>query len=120
MRVEPAEVRRDDDEGDEIERDSAERVRKRLRRRPDRHEDVEQPEARGRGEQQDHRMRERRGKAEVPEPVVEGEQLDVQTRKLAARVVPDRQQQAEQNLRGENADRDQTDDRGDVYRSGHR
>ena len=42
------EVRRQHDERDEIEGDRAERVRNRLRRRPDGHEDVEEPEAGGR------------------------------------------------------------------------
>ena len=48
MREQPAEVRRQDDERDEIERGGAERVRDRLRRRPDGDEDVEQSKSRRR------------------------------------------------------------------------
>ena len=44
----PPEVRRQHDERDEVEGDCAERVRDGLRRRPDRHDDVEEPEAGGR------------------------------------------------------------------------
>src|SRR5215475_9945500 len=61
------------------------------------------------------------GQADVAEPVVEGEQLrPSQPGPSPDRVVADRQQEAEQNLRGEDADGDETDDRGDVYRCWHR
>src|SRR5262245_15505828 len=61
------------------------------------------------------------GQADVAEPVVEGEQLrPTQPGPSPDRVVADRQQEAEQNLRGEDADGDETDDRGDVYRCWHR
>src|SRR5262245_45101297 len=66
-------------------------------------------------------MERRRGQADVAEPVVEGEQLrPAQPGPSSDRVVADRQQEAEQNLRGEDADGDETDDRGDVYRCWHR
>src|SRR6185436_3131317 len=62
-----------------------------------------------------------RGEADVAEPVVEGEQLrPPQPGPAANWVVADREQEAEQNLRGEGADGDETDDRGDVYRCWHR
>src|SRR5262245_54935338 len=66
-------------------------------------------------------MERRRSQADVAEPVVEGEQLHpAQPGPSPDRVVADRQQKAEQNLRGEDADGDETDDRGDVYRCWHR
>ena len=52
-------------------------------------------------------MDERTREADVAEPVVEREQLDRLARPAAQRVVADRQQQAEQDLRGEDADGDQ-------------
>src|SRR5262245_38314724 len=64
-------------------------------------------------------MRDRGRQADVAEPVVEGEELHVLPRELPPRVVSNREQQSQQNLRGEDADRDQADDRGDVYGCGH-
>ena len=116
-----AEVRGEHDERDEIERDRAKRVLERLRRRPDRHRDVEQPEACGRRPKQDQRVQQRRGKTDVAEPVVNGEQLQpASARPAADRVVADRQQQSEQNLRREEAERRQSDDRRDIDGGGHR
>src|SRR5438132_4041604 len=64
-------------------------------------------------------MRERNGEADVAEPVVKREELrPAKPRPLANRVVTDREQEPEENLRGKDAHRNQPGDRRDVDRGG--
>src|SRR5690349_3688171 len=64
-------------------------------------------------------MEQRRREADVAEPVVQREQLHAPPRKPPERVVAGREQQSQQDLRGEDADGDEPDDGGNVYRRRH-
>ena len=80
MAEQPPEVRRQDDERDRVKGDRTEGVLERLRRRPDRHENIEKPEPCGGRKQQDERMCESGREADIAQPVVKREQLQTTTR----------------------------------------
>jgi len=109
-----AHIGSDDDEGEEVKSDGADRVVEWLGGGMDGVEEIEDAEARVLVEEQNHRMKDGSCQRNVAGPVVNAEIVEAVMRPRAEGTVAESHEQAQKHIQGDGADSGEADVRGEI------